>query len=285
VRILMTGCSGFIGRIVAERLASRHVVFATVRTGSMAPDCVLPVVWDLATPAPFDRLPPAIDAVLHMAQSRRYREFPEGATDAFAVNVAATAALLTYAWRAGASGFVLVSSGTVYEPYSGAIVENAPLAPTSSNGATKLAAECLAFAYQSVFSVCALRLFFPYGPGQVARLIPEVIGRVQQGKAVRLAGHDGLRMMPIFVSDVADVMATAVTEQWSGRVNLAGTRLVSLRELTAMIASMTGNRAHFKQTNGDAPVIAPDLAQLRSLYDTRRFLPLDDGLRRTISWR
>jgi UDP-glucose 4-epimerase len=282
VRIFMTGVTGFVGRVAAARLASEHEVFATVRANAVAPDGVIPVAWDLTTPAPTEGLPSCIDVIVHAAQSRRYREFPEGASDTFSVNVAATVALLSYACKAGATAFVLVSSGTVYEPYRGPIVEDAPLAPTSLNGATKLAAEALAFAYESLFSICALRLFFPYGRGQVDRLIPEVIRRVRQGEPVHLVGQNGLYTAPIFVTDVADVILAAVMERWSGRVNLAGTRLVSVRQLAVIISQIIGTRAYFDQADGTAPVIAPDLSRLQCLYDTNSFLPLEDGLRQSV---
>ena len=283
MRILMTGASGFIGYAVASRLADRHEVFAVSRNGHPVLDGVVPIAWDLADPLPAGALPGEIDAVLHAAQSRAYRNFPAGAADVFAVNVAATAGLLDYALRAGATGFVLVSSGTVYEPYTGALSEAAAVAPNSLNGASKLAAEALAFAYQGVLSVCALRLFFPYGPGQVDRLIPDVIRRVRAGEPVMLSGSDGLQFAPIFVEDVADVIATALTHSWAGRLNIAGTRLVSLRELTDIIARLLGKQACFAPAAGPAPSIEADLSRVSRLYDVARFLPLEAGLHRTIA--
>src|SRR5206468_7571481 len=45
---------------------------------------------DLRHPLEGAGLPSSIDAVVHLAQSRRYREFPAGAEDVFALNVRAT---------------------------------------------------------------------------------------------------------------------------------------------------------------------------------------------------
>ncbi len=282
MRVLLTGSSGFLGRFLAARLVPEHEVLAVVRGGAAAPDGVAPIVWDLTTAVPLECLPDKVDVVLHAAQSRRYRDFPDGAGDVFSVNVAATAALLDYAYRAGATSFLLVSSGTVYEPYRGTLDENAPLAPLSLNGATKLAAETIALAYQNLFRVCALRLFFPYGPGQTDRLIPDIIRRITQGDPVVLSGAEGLRFAPVFATDVADVIAAAVTGRWSGRINLAGNEMVSLRELAQMIGRILGKEADFQEAGGSAPNIAADLTRLAGLYDIARFVPLEDGLSRTV---
>src|SRR5262245_66645035 len=116
MRVVVTGAAGFIGSALLRRLAG-HEVIAVIRPGcTVAGAECIPL--DLSQPLDVALLPSRIDVVIHLAQSSRARIFPQGAADAFAVHVASTAALLDWATRAGASRFCLVSTGSVYEPYT-----------------------------------------------------------------------------------------------------------------------------------------------------------------------
>src|SRR5712691_5873081 len=75
--VLVTGAGGFIGRHLVRALGERYRVVALVRNRADAPENAEAIVFDLSQPLG-DALPPRIDAVVHLAQSRRYREFPEG---------------------------------------------------------------------------------------------------------------------------------------------------------------------------------------------------------------
>src|SRR5688572_5526353 len=140
MRVLVTGASGFIGRRVCARLSSGHEVFAVVR-GSDAPVGCVGVSSNLATAFSTRTWPDRVDAVVHLAQSSRHREFPEGAADMTAINVAATASLVEYARVAGAATFILASTGNVYTPGSATASEDDAIAPRTFYAASKAAAE------------------------------------------------------------------------------------------------------------------------------------------------
>ena len=87
------------------------------------------VTWleaDLTRPGVQRALPGGAQGVIHLAQSRHDRTFPEGADDVVDVNVAATARLLDYARSAGAGRFVLASTATVYRRSQGPLTEDSP---------------------------------------------------------------------------------------------------------------------------------------------------------------
>jgi UDP-glucose 4-epimerase len=284
MRVVLTGASGFIGSRLVRKLSQMgHEIFCVRRHGGVAPSCGTDVLWDLASPAIPQDLPARIDAVAHLAQARNYRNFPGDAVEMFRVNVAGTAALLEYAHRARASVFCLISSGTVYEPYSGEIREEAAVAPSRYLGASKLAAEILARPYADLFAVGILRLFFPYGPGQRERLVPDLIERIRNDLPVRLASdRDGLRLAPTFVDDIADVIIAALTQNWHGTFNVAGPVVVSLRELAKTIGRAVGRQPTFEITDQEASVIVPKLDRLAARLDLNRFTPLEEGIRQTV---
>lgn len=286
MRVLLTGGSGFIGTRLAKRLCEAHELYCVVRqTGVPLPSGTIPVAADLAAEFPPDCLPARIDAVLHLAQSPDYRSFPERAGSMFAINTAATAALLEYALAAGASHFVLASTGTIYEPYVGRLAEDASVAPTSYYSATKLAAEALIRGWQGRFPACALRLFFPYGPGQTGRLISELVERIRSGLAVTLDGcGDGLILTPTFVDDIAAVFEAALNAAWNGVFNVAAPHPVGLRQLADQIGHVIGKEPRFARSGASvAPHIVPELGRLAERFDLQRFRPLPAGLMETVA--
>jgi nucleoside-diphosphate-sugar epimerase len=281
VKILLTGATGFIGSRLAARLGPAHRLYCTVRRGDAAlPPGAVPVVIDLAGDLRRQGLPNHVDAVLHLAQSRHYTDFPAHAGELYAVNTAATAGLLEYGAEAGARRFVLASTGTVYEPYLGRLAEDMPAAPTSFYSATKLAAEALMQGWRGRIGACALRLFFPYGPGQTGRLIPRLVERIRAQRAVTLDGCcDGLVLVPTFVDDVAAVFEAALADDWDGIFNVAAPRAVSLRELALAIGRVIHVEPRFEHTGvAQAPRVVPELRRLAERFDLSRFRPLEAGL-------
>ncbi len=110
-RILITGATGFLGARLLRRLAPTHEICALVRT--LPPGTPAGITWlvqDLGAKAWAAQLPPSIDAVFHLAQSPRFREFPEQAADIYAVSAGATMHLLDWAAQAGARSFTARAS-------------------------------------------------------------------------------------------------------------------------------------------------------------------------------
>jgi len=285
MRVLITGATGFIGAKLAAKLnKASHEVYALVRNAERRVELCTPVVWDLGRKGRPASLPTRLDAIVHGSQSRNYRDFPADAPEMVEVNVCGTAALLDYAASIKVGRFCLISSGTVYEPYLGELHEDAALHPTSLLGATKLAAEILAAPYAELFPLAALRLFFPYGPGQNDRLIPQLIQRVRAGRPIQLSRDgEGLRLVPTFVDDIADVIICALAEAWNGTFNVATPAVVSISKLSALIGEVVGTRPRFEVIARDFPSVVPRLDRLRERFDCSRFTTLEEGIRQTIA--
>jgi UDP-glucose 4-epimerase len=283
MRILITGGTGFIGSTLGPRLvAAGHELFCVCGPGSLPPFGET-VVCDIKSAFETSKFPEAIEVVIHLAQSRSYRQFPADSREMFDVNIGMTMSLLRWASQSKVKQFCLVSSGTVYEPFAGSLQEDAALAPRGFLGASKLASEIIAQPFSSLFKLNILRLFFPYGPGQRDRLIPDLIRRIRCGEAVQVtANGEGMRLVPTFVEDLADVFLASVDASWTGIVNVATPEVLSIRGIAELIGRQLGIEPKLEIVERTPIDIVPDLDRLAGRFDLRRFTRFEEGLRRTI---
>lgn len=278
MRILVTGAGGFVGARLLERLQGEHELYPVVRS---APDDSREwIVQDLAEPLDLARLPERIDAVIHLAQSRRYREFPGGAEDMFAINVASTFHLLEYARRAGAQTFLLASTGGIYGYSYEALVETSPANPLNFYLTSKHVAESLVGNYQGLFRTVVFRFFFVYGPGQEGMVVPTLLEKVRKGDQISIAGRPGQRINPIHVEDAVSVFRPALELERSDVFNVAGDEIVSIRELVGLIEEATGEPAHVRhidpEHDGD---LVGDNSRMKDLLGVEPGLSLLEGIR------
>ncbi len=286
MRLLVTGASGFVGGALLRMIGKTEEVVAIGRTRPKE----FSGEWieaDLTQPLHAEQLPQHVDAVVHLAQSRKYRIFPDGAADVFAVNVASTAALLDWALRVKANAFLFASSGNVYGDCNGLAKEDSPLNPGDDYyGASKLAAEYLVESYGRRMATCNLRFYSIYGPDQPqGRLVASLINRVATRQAITLCGDGGGDLtQPTFIDDVAALICRALAQRWTGCVNVAGPEPASVRRLAELIGEKIGIKPTFRHESGRKPrVCLPDLARLRRLISDMSFTPLGEGIRHTIA--
>ncbi len=121
---------------------------------------------------------------------------PARALEVFQVNIASTARLLDFAWRAGIERFVYASSGGIYSGGIQTFHETSPVIQPNTLGyylGSKVSCEALASSYARFMKIMVLRFFFIYGRGQNrTMLIPRLIDNVRQGRPITIQGECGL---------------------------------------------------------------------------------------------
>ncbi len=282
MRLLITGSTGFIGRHLLTELAIGHELYALARN---RPADVQqgPVCWiaqDLTRPLDARALPDRIDGIIHLAQSRHYRQFPEMAEDIFEVNIHSTLRLLEYARRAKAERFVYASSGGVYGHSYERFTEHHPVNPINFYLSSKYSAELLVANYQEFFKTIVLRCFFVYGPGQEGMLMSNLVSQVQQGKTVTIQGNPGIRVNPLYVKDAARAFSAALHTTTSGLFNLAGDEVVTITDLVELIAQEIGCKANamYEASNSIGDLVG-DNTMMKRILGVYPKVSLAEGIR------
>lgn len=267
--VLVTGANGLLGRAVCKQLRNQNVLVSALvhNKSSLLHECAEPIYLDLSSNWKCEQLPDRVDAIIYLAQSSRFREFPNSALDVFNVNVASTARLLDFAKEVGAKQFIYASSGGVYGNGSQAFKENAAIVPPGQLGyylGSKACSEILVQSYSSVFQVTIVRPFFIYGPGQNrSMLIPRLMDYVSSGKAIILQGRDGIRINPVHVEDASAAVIAALNTKESATYNIAGPDVLSIRQIAEAMGEYIGTEPIFQQAAGEPKNLIADISAMQ----------------------
>jgi UDP-glucose 4-epimerase len=190
-RVLVTGGLGLVGSCLATTLRDEgYEVVILDDSSSALPDRGDGISGtqlcrgDVAQSEDIQRLPAgAWSLVFHLAAQADVARSVQEPEEDFRVNALGTINLLEWCRSRQVGRFIYASTVAVYDPgASKPIREEAPLAPSSPYGASKLAGEAMVAAYHRTYglSTCVLRLFNVYGPGMTKYVIHDLIRKLQQ---------------------------------------------------------------------------------------------------------
>ncbi len=268
--LLITGAGGLVASHLIPALKDEWQIHATAhRELSVMHANVTYHSIDFAAPWSTEGLPSRVDAVVHLAQSSRYRDFPVQALDIHRVNVDSTARLLDYARSSGAASFIFTSTGGLYGGRAKPYTETCPILPLNSlnyHFASKICGEVLALCYASVMQISVLRPFFIYGRGQRrSMLIPRLVDSVREGRSITLQGTDGIRINPVHVDDAVRLIRACLERSSSGIINLAGPEPLTLKHIAEVIGAKLNIAPIFEHLPGNPNDLIGDNTQMRSM--------------------
>jgi dihydroflavonol-4-reductase len=244
--VLVTGASGFVGWHVARVLVERgHTVRALVRPGSRVTELeVEPVTGDLRDAASLERALEGCGAVFHVAAD--YRLWARYPAELYESNVEGTRTLMRAARARGVERVVYTSTvGTIGMPQGGVGDENTPVTLEEMTGhykRSKFLAEqvVLEFATEGL-PVVIVNPTAPVGDHDVK---PTPTGKIVLDflKGAMPAVIDtGLNIVD--VQDVAEGHYLAYERGRSGERYILGSENLTLAEILARLARITGRRA------------------------------------------
>jgi UDP-glucose 4-epimerase len=282
VRVLVSGANGLLGRELCEVLSRSHQVTGLVHSAieNPIPD-VNYIATDLSRSIDISSLPKEIDAVFHLAQSAQFRDFPGGTRDTFQVNTSSTIDLLEYCRMAGGRQFFLASTGGVYGAQSSPISEAGLLTPPSEIGfyfASKLASEMFSSTYQQVFDVTVMRFFFMYGPRQRHDMfLPRIVNRVVNGEAISICPTGGIRVNPVLVEDVANLLKSLLGKKTPPILNIGGPDVVSIQQIAEQIGRIVSRQPIWEMGTKSSDFFA-DISIVKNFLGEKQLTPINEGL-------
>lgn len=291
MKVLVTGASGFIGRNLIKKILEREgvLVYAVSRTIPLV-NCknYIPVSVDITVKDWTNVIPSPVDTVIHLAQSNRYREFPEGAKDMIDINIKCTLELLEWSRNNKVRRFLFASTGNVYKRSTKLHMETDECEPKSLYDATKLSAEYLVKQYNMFYKTIIMRLFGVYGPGQKDKIIPTLIESVKRGKKIKLAQGIGAYLTPLYISDCVEMVVWLINHDFKNDdievYNLAGKEVIKLSDFVRMIEKLLHCKAGIDLVDDEAPFyLLGNIDKICKIINFKPSITIEKGLSKILS--
>jgi len=303
MRALLTGGAGFIGSVLANRLAGEgHTVLVLDDLSAGDPRRLRPEVLltrgDVKDVPKLWTLLQGVDCVYHLAARVRVPESVHYPAEYNDVNVTGTVAVMEAMRDTGVKRVVFASSGALYgEQAHQPIDEQQTPNPNSPYGVSKIAAEYYISTLGALYGIetVSLRIFNAYGPGQelpasYPPVIPQLLKQAQSGGSLVIQG-DGTQTRDFcYVDDVVDALLVAATATAVNRavINIGSGRGVSINDLATCIARATGqslngdlhqlNVLHNRGQSGGVSRLVADVTLARRLLGWEPHTTLEEGL-------
>lgn len=307
-RILVTGGAGFIGSHLVDALITeghavtvlddlsvgfRHSLAAAEKTGALRF-----VEGSVLDEGKVEAAIEGCDLVFHLAVQcvRRSLGRPRESHD---VNATGTMTVLEAARRHRVGRFVYCSSSEVYGNAStGRLSEDTTACqPVTVYGAAKLAGELYADAYRRTYGLptVIVRPFNAYGPrayqtGMRAEVLPRFVGRALNGLPPIIFGDGTTGRDFTYVTEVAQgLLRAGMCDALVGeRINIAFGRMVTVREVAAVVLSALGRNdlsvASLEARPGDVHQLHADTSKAERVLGYRAAIDFEEGVRRYIDW-
>jgi len=238
-RLLVTGCSGFVGSNVARRARGSWGVFGTYSSSEPDSGWVSWVHLDLRDgPSIFDLIAKVRpDAVIHCAAISKIDYAENHREETRAVNVFGSEALAEACSRYGLR-FVALSTDTVFDGISGWYSEDDPPNPVNFYGRTKV--ECERAIMEACPDAAIVRTALVYGFPRAGgtSFFARLVGSLRRGEKVELLKEE-IRT-PVDVLTLADALLELASAGFSGLIHIAGTERLSRFEFGLKTARKLG---------------------------------------------
>lgn len=309
MRLLITGCAGFIGSHVCEALLKRGDSVVGVDDLNDYYD-VKNKEKNLATLKHknfkffkedirnyeelrkiFDKEKP--DKVVHIAARAGVRPSIQFPLLYQQVNVGGTLNLLDLAKDFKVKSFVFASSSSVYgnqkkTPFSETDNVDNPISPYA---ATKKAAELLCHTYHHLYKmkITCLRFFTVYGPRGRPDMAPYLFtDLISKGKPIHKFGDGTTQRDYTYIADIVKGVIVAIDRELDFEIiNLGNNKPVMLNDFIQVIEKTTGKKAIIKEMPmqpGDVDITYADISKASKLLGYKPETSIEEGMKKFVEW-
>ena len=303
MKALVTGCAGFIGSHLVERLLKEgvEVIGIDCFTDYYSREIKEANMLDALKHNNFDfreedlvdmEAYPEVDYVFHEAAQAGVRASWGKSFEIYTRNnIEATQRLLEFYKDCKIKKFVYASSSSVYGDAALPMKEDRLLKPVSPYGVTKLAGEKLCYLYWRNYHVptVSLRYFTVYGPRQRPDMaIHKFVKAILNDETITVYG-DGMQTRDFtYVDDVVEANILAAATKIEGDVfNVGGGSRVSVNVLIELLEETTGQKARIKYIElqkGDVRDTLADIKKITKQLNWKPKVKIEGGLKSFVQW-
>jgi UDP-glucuronate 4-epimerase len=312
-QILVTGCAGFIGSHLCEKLlAEGYNVFGIdnfdpyydikVKKRNLFgfldhPNFQFIEVDLLDNQALENAFPSSVDLIVHLAGKAGVRPSIEDPSGYIKANIVATQNLLDEMKNRGIKKMSFASSSSVYGntkmiPFSESMDVSNPISPYA---ATKKACELINYTFHHLYKldIINMRFFTVFGPRQRPDLaIHKFTKLISNRQPISMFGDGTSARDYTYIDDTLQGIIGAINYLFSHEnvfetVNLGNNHPIALHEMIAAIAEATGVEPIINQLPmqpGDVDITCADISKANQLLG---YLPCHDfreGVRQFVNW-
>ncbi|MBI5682564.1 MAG: GDP-mannose 4,6-dehydratase [Deltaproteobacteria bacterium] len=308
-KIMVTGCAGFIGCMVARKLLDEdiHVIGidnlnnyydVTLKTHRL--DGLKRYKNFTFNPLDIENLKAMEDifrhnnllAVINLAARAGVRYSMENPHVYMTTNANGTLNLLELMKKYGIKKMVLASTSSLYAgqkiPFSEDLPVNTPISPYA---ASKKAAEVMAYTYHYLYGldISVVRYFTVYGPaGRPDMSIFRFIKWIDEGVPLELFGDGSQSRDFTYIDDIANGTIKGLKSLGYEIINLGGGKEpTSLNYVIDRLEGYLGKKAKIDYKpfhKADMTKTEADITKAKKLIDWEPQTDLDEGLKKTVDW-
>ncbi|RMH05896.1 MAG: NAD-dependent epimerase/dehydratase family protein [Aquificota bacterium] len=232
-----------------------------------------------------------LECVINEAARAGVRYSMENPYVYFTTNVLGTLNLLELCKEAGVKKFVLASTSSLYAgqpmPFKEDLPVNTPISPYASS---KKSAEVLCYTYHYLYGidVSVVRYFTVYGPaGRPDMSVFRFIKWVLEEKPLEVFGDGSQSRDFTYIDDIAEGTILATKPMGYEVINLGNNHPHTLWEMISLIEKYTGKKAKVLNREfhkADMRATWADITKAKNLLGWEPKVSLEEGIKNTVEW-
>ncbi|HLC92860.1 MAG TPA: SDR family NAD(P)-dependent oxidoreductase [archaeon] len=303
---LVTGCAGFIGSHLCERLLAegwKVLGLDNLSTGNMEnisqfiknPNFVF-FEGDVTKPEDLEKISTKnIDCIFHHAGKKMVFSVKQPREDLL-TNIYGTLNMLKWASEHNAGRFIFASTIAVYgSPKEAESTEESEIAPTNPYGVSKYSCEEYCRLWHRQYNIPAIifRYASVYGPRQAVDVgvVNTFIQKIRADGPITVYG-DGNSTRPFtFVADVVEANLLAAntkdTSVFGETFNVAMAQSVSISQLIGTISGKmkkTPKINHEKERSGEMKHMGASIEKIKKMMGFKPGISIQEGISRTVDY-